>query len=139
MVAPIVRRLFDSLVSDNRGEQKVAAKEVLNIGDAERVQLLSMLQRQIERHPERSALFEVLVLLAEKNIPGAGSAFVSAVKSAPHDRLEPGTAYKLKTLTGLAGDHQQGANALLESLAKDTSSKVGKAAAKITQVNHGNL
>jgi hypothetical protein len=54
MVAPIVRRLFESLLSENKGEQKLATKEVPQMGESERAELLTMLRRQVERHPDQA-------------------------------------------------------------------------------------
>ena len=130
MVSPIVRRLFDSMMSDNKGEQKVAVKETAAITETERAELLTMLRRQVERHPDQSAALDALLALADKGLTGAATTFIEALKGSVRNQLAAGTAYRLKTLSNIKGEHQSDALALLEQLGKDSSSLVGRAAAK---------
>jgi hypothetical protein len=130
MVAPIVRRLFESLVSENKGEQKAAAKEALPLSAGERSELLAMLRRHIERHPSEGTALDALLNLAEQKLAGAADTFIAALKGSVRSQLAAGTAYRLKTLANVPGDHQQQAQALLEQLSQDTSTPVGKAAAR---------
>jgi len=130
MVAPIVRRLFDSLISDNKGEQKMAVKGSGELTETERGELLSMLRRQIERHPDQLPPLDALMMLAEAGVPGAGTTFVSALKNAVAAEIPPGVAYRIKMLIGIKGEHQAEAEALLEEFARDPKSPIGRAAAK---------
>jgi hypothetical protein len=130
MVAPIVRRLFDSLVSENKGERQMAVKECKQLGEQERRELLSMLGRQIERFPDQLAAFDSLLALAEVGVAESGEVMVGAIKKIPRSRLQAATAYRLKTLTSVKGPHQAGAAELLEDLSRDEKSVVGRAAAK---------
>lgn len=43
---PIVRKLFDNLLSDNKGEQRMAVKGIYQLTEGELGQLLSMLNHQ---------------------------------------------------------------------------------------------
>ncbi|MGH9644930.1 MAG: KAP family P-loop NTPase fold protein [Terriglobales bacterium] len=130
MVPPIVRRLFDTLASGNTGEQKMAAKEAAGLAGAERSALLTMLQRQIERHPEQVSAIDGLILLGESGLEGSFKVLVTALKNCPAPELEPGVAYRVKNLAHRSGDHQAEAKGLLDQWAKDARSKVGRAAAK---------
>jgi hypothetical protein len=130
MVSPTVRRLFDSMMSDNKGEQKVAVKETGGLTETERVELLGMLRRQVERHPDQSVALDALLALAEQSLVGAASTFIEALKSSVRSQLAAGAAYRLKTLSNIKGEHQTDALALLEQFGKDSSSLVGRAAAK---------
>lgn len=128
MVAPIVRRLFESLVSDNKGERQVAIKERTQLSDSELQELLAMLARQIERYPEQAPAFDSLLALAEGGLSEAGRVMVGAIKKVQPARLQAATAYRLKTLAAIKGEHQAGAAELLESLSRDPRSAVGRAA-----------
>jgi hypothetical protein len=130
MVSPTVRRLFDSMMSDNKGEQKVAVKETGGLTETERVELLGMLRRQVERHPDQSVALDALLALAEQGLVGAASTFIEALKGSVRSQLAAGAAYRLKTLSNIKGVHQTDALALLEQFGKDSSSLVGRAAAK---------
>jgi hypothetical protein len=129
MVAPIIRRLFDSLISTNAGERKAAAKESITLGDAERSELLAMLKRQIERHPEKLESVDALISLLEAGIADAGPTLVAALKSCRVTELEPGVAYRVQAISKIAGQHQTEAHGLLEQWAKEPKSKLGRAAA----------
>ncbi len=130
MVAPIVRRLFDSLTSSNKGEQKVALREVGSLGEGERGDLLAMLQHQIQRHPEQLESVDALMSLGQAGISGALTGLVAALKIRAPAELQPGIAYRVKTLVGMAGAHQTDAQGLLELWSKDTKTQLGRAAAK---------
>jgi hypothetical protein len=130
MVAPIVRRLFESLVSENKGERQLALKECKQLEEPESRELLSMLGRQIERFPDQGAAFDSLLALAEAGIAEAGEVMVGAIKKVPRARLQAGTAYRLKTLASVKGPHQASAAELLEDLSRDEKSALGRAAAK---------
>jgi hypothetical protein len=130
MVAPIVRRLFDSLTSSNKGEQKVAVKEVGNLGESERGDLLAMLQHQIQRHPEQLESVDALISLGQAGISGAITALVAVLKNCASAELQPGIAYRVKALLSMAGAHQTDAQGLLELWSKDTKTQLGRAAAK---------
>jgi hypothetical protein len=130
MVAPIVRRLFESLLSENKGEQKLAVKEVPQITESEHAELLTMLRRQVERHPDQAPGLDALLALAEFGVAGAGATFVEALKGSVRNQLAAGAAYRLKTLSNITGEHQSDARSLLEQFGKDTSSPVGRAASK---------
>jgi hypothetical protein len=128
MVAPIVRRLFDGLISANKGEQKVATKGVADLGATEKSELLSMLGRQIERHPGQVEAMDALIALVESGIAAAGVTLITALKNCVPAELQPGVAYRVKTLSTVSGDHQADAKALLAHWAKDQKTKVGRAA-----------
>jgi len=130
MVAPIIRRLFDDLTSDNKGEQNAAVKACADLTEIEQQALLAMLERQIERHPDHTPSQNALLMLAEAKMAGAGMTLVMALKSSPPQQLQPASAYRLKTLATIDGDHQSESLSLLATWAKDTTTQVGRAAAK---------
>jgi predicted KAP-like P-loop ATPase len=133
LVAPVVRRLFDSLISDNKGEQALAVKGCGELSDAERAELLAMLSRQIERHPDQVQPQDALLALAEAKIIDAGTAMIRALKASTRSQVQPAAAFRLKTLVNITGDHQSAARALLELFAKDTTTPLGRAALKQLQ------
>jgi hypothetical protein len=131
MVAPIVRHLFEALVSENKGERQLAIKECSNLKEAEMRELLAMLGRQIERYPDQAPAFDSLLALAEARVADAGQTMVDATRKVPRKRLLPAIAYRLQTLASIKGPHETGVAELLETLSKDQQSLAGRAASKI--------
>jgi len=129
MVSPLVRRLFDSLISGNTGEQKVAAKEAASLIESERGDLLEMLQHRIQRHPEQLEPVDALISLGQASMPVAFMALLAALKACPTGEMQPGLALRIKMLP-VTGTTQSEAQALVEKWAKDSSTKIGRAAAK---------
>jgi hypothetical protein len=129
MVSPLVRRLFDSLTSGNTGERKATAKEAVSLIESERGDLLEMLQHRIRRHPEQLEPVDALISLGEAGIPAAFTTLLAVLNTCPAGELLPGLALRIQMLP-VTGTTKSEAQALLEKWAKDSSTKVGRAAAK---------
>lgn len=127
MVSPLVRRLFDQLTGDNEGEQHIAARAALGLGETERASLLQLLQQQVERHPDQIAGPAALMALAEQKIEGAANALIVSLRNANPNRLDPGVAFRIQTVGKLDPSMANSSRELLEHLSL-TSTKIGKAA-----------
>jgi hypothetical protein len=128
MVAPIVRRLFESLISGNKGEQKIAVKESISLGSVERRELLSLLSRQIERHPDQLAAVNSMFDLADGGIAEARMAAIATLKTCPTTTLNPGVFYRVKMQSDIVGVHQSEAKELIAVWAKDDKTQIVRAA-----------
>jgi len=128
MVAPIVRRLLETLISGNDGEKKAAAKEANSLAEGERRDLLSMLQHQIQRHPEQLPPVDALISLGQTGIQEAFPAVITVLKSCPVNELQAGLALRIKTLP-VTGKLKSDAQTLVQKWAADPSTTIGRAAA----------
>lgn len=130
MIPPIIRRLYEDLVGENKGQQKIAARSATELTDTERKALLALIVRNVERHPELPAPQDALINLAESKVVEAGKALITALKAVPVPQLQAATAFRVQTLTKISGEHQTDAESLLASWARNSNTQVGKAAAK---------
>lgn len=130
MVSSFVRRLFDSLIGDNEGEQHSSAREAASIDETEREALLGLLQQQVERYPDQVAGLNALEMLAENKVDGAARTLFSAVRNASATRLAPSAAYKVKSLGASDANLATESQAVLEYLRSHKSTGVGRAAEK---------
>ena len=128
MVSSIVRRLFDSLVSENEGERHVAAGEAKSLHETELEALLGLLRQHVERHPDQTASVDAFMLLGEEKVEGALSTALSAIRNAPPVRLEPSVAYKIKTIGAMDVRFTAQARSLLEHLQGQKNTMIAGAA-----------
>jgi hypothetical protein len=128
LVSPLVRRLFDQLIGDNEGEQHMAAREASGLDETEREALLELLQKQVERHPDRIAGPAALTLLAEEKVEGASQTLFASVRNANANMLEPGVAFRLQAMGKADPGLAEGARSLLEALQSQKGTRIGKAA-----------
>lgn len=130
MVSPLVRRLFSQLVGENEGEQHMAAREAIKLDEAEREALLQLLQQQLERHPEQLSGPVALTLLAEEKLEGAAHTLLAAVRNANPKLLDPGVAFRIQTLGKADPGWTDSTRKLLEDLAREEGTKIGRAATR---------
>jgi len=71
MVPPLVRALYDQLVTGNEGELRLVAPQARDLVPEELAILLRLLGQQIQREPQEAGSFTALVALIEANTPGA--------------------------------------------------------------------
>jgi len=129
LVSPLIRHLFDQLVSDNKGEMILACKEAANLGETERQVLLQLLQQHLERHPDRKEASEALRNLAiDHKIDAAALTLFAAVKNASATHLLPGVAERIKEIANFHPRFKDQGYNLLQELAGKDSTRVGKAA-----------
>lgn len=128
MVSPLVRRLFDQLISNNTGEQGTAVREASKLDDTYRESLLQLLQQQIERYPDKIIGAQSLYLLAEINLTGAAQTLFKALRNVDSAKLDPGIAHRLKALRIKYPDLRADINNLLTALIGDKKTRIGRAA-----------
>lgn len=128
MVSSIVRRLFESLISENEGERHISASEVKSLNETELEALLGLLRQHVERHPEQTAAVDALILLGEEKVQGALSTALGAIRNAPSISLEPSIAYKIKTISAMDTALTAEARSLLEQLQGQKTTMIAGAA-----------
>ena len=130
MVAPIVRRLFDSLIGDNAGEQELATQEAKTLGETDRESLLGLLQQQIKSHPDQSIGYDALTKLARNKLERAGSVLLKTTREISVNEIPPAVAAKIQMVGAADENLTTEAKELLDFyIEKHTQSKIGKAAA----------
>lgn len=129
MVAPIVRRLFDSLVSDNAGEQELATQEAKTLGEPDRESLLGLLQQQIKSHPDQSIGYDALTKLARNKVERAGNVLLKTTREISVNEIPPAVASKIQMVGAADEKLTAEAQELLDFYSKKhPQSKIGKAA-----------
>ncbi len=128
MVSPLVRRLFDQLIGENRGEQIMAARETAKLQEIEQEALLQLLQQQVERHPDRLEGPAALAMLIEENIVLAVTVLSTALHNTDATSLDPGIAQRILNLGKSKPDLGQWATDLLDYLKGRIGTRVAKAA-----------
>jgi len=87
MVPPIIRRLVEDLISDNKAKHQ-AAKESIQILEAdERDLVLSLLSNHIERNQDDKTGYEAFRLLIEWDIPGSITELEKALQAVPSEKI----------------------------------------------------
>ncbi|MBA3632378.1 MAG: NTPase [Acidobacteria bacterium] len=130
MVAPIVRRLFDSLVSDNAGEQELATREAQTLIEPDRESLLGLLQQQIKSHPDEVVGYDALTKLAKNKVERAGIVLLKVTREVSADEIPAAVASKIEMIGKIDEKLTDEGQKLLDLyIKKHPQSKIGKAAA----------
>lgn len=131
MVAPIVRRLCDQLVGNNRGTKHSSAREAVGLGELEQEQLLDLLRQRVERQTEDEGAYEAFELLHQNKMPGVLATLGTALRRANASNIPPSVAYKLQGLPSSDSSSKDTVRELLEYLKGTGKTRVGKAAEKV--------
>ncbi|TWU08380.1 KAP family P-loop NTPase fold protein [Stieleria varia] len=133
MVPPIVRRVFEGLISDNAA---MKSKATISAGEFEEVEvemLLELLERNVMQNPSKKASFDAYRSLIEGNVRDAASQLASAITGIPASSIPPAVGGDLLTLIKAKPETKPVLHSVIESL-KGTDTKVGK---MITQLSKG--
>jgi len=128
LVPPFIRELFHQLIGDNDGQRQVAANAVVQLDSASQELLLSLMEQQMQRHPEHDDTSKGFVLLIESDVPYADATLARALREAPFDKLLPGLAPRLNRLGQTKGTFKDHADKLIVEWAKKPDSMIGRAA-----------
>lgn len=128
MVSTLVRRLFDQLVGDNEGEQRLALRAIKELDEAERASLLNLLQQQVERHPDDEGGANALYLLTKANVSGAAPTLLKALRNASAVKIAPGVIFKIEALVKSDAGMAPQALDLLRYLSGYNETRIGIAA-----------
>lgn len=128
LVSPLVRRLFGQLISPNRGEVTAGLAKVPTLSEPERDEVLSLLERQLARHPDQLESAEALRNLAENGIDAAARALFAAIAKGARATMAPAIPNKLALLARAVPAHRAEIVKILDDLAEGSASPVSTAA-----------
>ena len=139
MISPLVRRLFDSLMSDNEAEQIAAARQVRDLSEQERGDLYLLIQQGVNRQPGDKKAFVAFQRLAEEGAAGAFDALTEALRTAPAGELYPAAPLMIVPLLQGHPETRPQAEKALAQLAVSKQTPAGRAADKaLKEVRDGN-
>lgn len=136
LVPPFIRRLVESLLSDNTGRLSEAAHRVheLEADDVDRV--YDLVERHIQRHPEQQVGYRALLELVRESVPGSVAASSRALLAAPPEAIEPAVGLELLTLFKDEPNLQEEFEPALNRL-KSTNTGIGRALNRDTRAQGG--
>jgi len=132
MVSPIVRQLFEELVTANPGERQSAAASSSALDQHELGELLHLLGQHVQRQTDGREGVDGLLALIDRDIPGATEALLRALALLPAPRVEPSIAFELQTLTGVKKVKRAELQRLLERWST-TRTRIGAAAKAVLE------
>lgn len=98
MVSPIVRRIFEGLMSANPGERSASAGQVQGLDQRELSELFSILRQQVQRETDGRRGVDGFLSLIEQNIDNAVLALIEALQTLSTGLVDPSFAYDLQKL-----------------------------------------
>lgn len=127
MVPPLVRRVFEGLISDNAGETTPAVHSAQAFREDDLAALLGLAEQQIRAQPGERSGYNALRLLAENGVSAAARTLAGVLRERPLEPMPPAVGMEVMTLVAkkpeLRAPLQPAIDRLLQS-----SSKIGKAA-----------
>lgn len=130
MVSPIVRRIFEDLISGNSGKRNAAIKGIDDLNEDERSSLLTQLEEHVYRHPDQKHGYDALrTLIESNNIEGAIEALVRVLDRCSPKSIHASVAFTLKALAEAKSEWKNILMPTINQLAK-TNSRIGRALKK---------
>ena len=140
MIPPLLRRLFEDLISDNEGEQNIAVAESKRLSENDREILLQLLHQEALRHPDQDEAFSALFRLANSGVKAAAQALFSTVTQVAANDLLPNVSFNIQQLAQVHTDLQPQAIQVLQKVAQAKETPAGKAATKALEgLRDGNI
>ena len=129
MVSPIVRRLFEDLISGNKGKRNRAVKETIALDENERISLLILFEKHVPRHPKEKKGYDALHALIEKDVDGAPETLVRVLDKCPVESMPPAIGVTLKMLANSKLGLKEILHPVINRL-EATNSRIGRALKK---------
>lgn len=129
MLSPLVRSIFEELISSNPGERQIGAKSSKELDSHESAELLRVLDQLVRREADGRGGVDGLLTLIDAGMNGATQALLTSLGAAAPSNLEPGIAYDLQRLLADKKVDRSDVLRLLDPWSR-TQTKIG-AAAKI--------
>ena len=132
MLSPLVRSLFEALISSNEGERQIAAKESKGLDSHETAELLRVLDQHIRREAESRTGVDGLLALIEGGTDSAVQILLTALSSVAPSNLDPSIAYDLQMLVTAEKVSRTDVLQLLADWSK-TQTRIGAASKRVLQ------
>ncbi len=126
LVTPLVRNIFDDLLSPNPSLQEGAANSAKELHGDESEMLFRLLSQQISRQPGTLAGYSAFKLLIEADVPGSAPAFAVLILNLPPDAIHPGVGMQLQTLLKSKPELNEVIEPVMKKL-ESTKTRVGRA------------
>ena len=132
MVPPVVRRIFEHLVSGSLPEKNTAAKTAKEFEESDQDSLFELLGRNLEQHPNTKAAYDAYRILIEAGVSNAASRYASALAEAPPTQIPPAAGTDVDTLLKSKPELSGFFSPVIAKLIK-TDTQVGKALAALAK------
>lgn len=132
MVPPLVRRVFEQLISGTTPEKGTAAKGAKEFEESERDPLFDLLDRNLKQHPTTKAAYDAYRLLIEAGVSNAASRYASALGEAPPTQIPPAVGTDIDALVKSKPELRGSFSPVIAKLSK-TDTQVGKALAALAK------
>ena len=129
MVPPIVRRIFEDLISENKGKRNRAVQETIALDENEKISLLTLFEKHVPRHPKEKQGYEALHALIEKDVDGTPETLVRVLDRCPADSIPPAIGVTLRMLANSKLGLKEILHPVINRLAA-TDSRIGRALKK---------
>ena len=129
MVSPIVRRIFEELISGNKGKRNRAVKETIALDEHERITSLTLFETHVPRHPKEKQGYDALLALIEKDVGGAPETLVRVLDKCPAESIPPAIGVTLLMLANRKPGLKEVLQPVINRLAA-TDSRIGIALKK---------
>lgn len=129
MVSPIVRRIFEDLISGNKGKRNRAVKGTIALDENERISLLTLLEKHVPRHPKEKKGYDALHALIEKDVDGAPETLVRVLDKCPTESMPPAIGVTLRMLANSKPGLKEILHPVINRL-EATNSRIGRALKK---------
>lgn len=132
MVPPVVRRIFEHLVSGSLPEKNTAAKGAKEFEESDRDSLFELLDRNLKQNPNTKAAYDAYRILIEAGVSNAASRYASVLGEAPPTQIPPAAGTDIDTLVKSKPELSGFFSPVIDKLRK-TETQVGKALAALAK------
>jgi predicted KAP-like P-loop ATPase len=132
MVPPVVRRIFEQLVSGSVPEKSTAAKTARDFEESDRDTLFDLLDRNLKQHPTTKAAYDAYRLMIEAGVANAATRYATALDGAPPSQIPPAVGTDIGTLVKSKPELTASFSPVIAKLSK-TDTQVGRALAALAK------
>ena len=125
MISPIVRRMFEDLISSTPRRNR-AVKELGQLIADEMASLFDLFEQQIMRHPDQKNGHDALRALIEADVPGSPEVWAAILKNCPANSIPPAVGVDLITLVRSKPQLGETLTPSIDALS-GTNTKIGRA------------
>jgi hypothetical protein len=132
MIPPLVRRIFDGLISGNASLKTQSSANAKELDGVDRGMLLDLLQRNVKQHPSEKAAYDAFRSMIEANVADAAQRFALTIGEVPFSEMPPAAGVDLDTLAKAKPELGPVFQKVIQKL-RESDTKVGKALEKLSQ------
>jgi hypothetical protein len=129
MVPPVVRRTFESLISESPAKRQAGLATAAGLAKDEQEGLFRLLEQSIRSKPREKSGYDVFRLLIEAGVSGAAKNYAQALSSVPLDAIPAAVGMDLSTLSAAKPEVAQALASTLTRL-EESETRAGAAVQK---------